>query len=782
MVARGFGGYQAVCESVFRTYGLPVYIGRKTDILQKPVIALVTQALKIASGDWLYANIFRYLKTNLTGMSLDDTDLLDNYCVTWNLRGETIWTREEPWQMNPRGYVADETDADREHAQKVDQLRRIAAAPLVQLRDQGKKAVTARDQVKALYAFLEEIELPERLGDKAKQLKEKGELQLAEEYQQLWGILVGALEQSYEILGDLPMGRDEFSELLALLLSQYDVSSIPVALDRITLGELEAVREKNLRVLVVLGASDDALPNLTPETGLFTTQERHEMAALGLELRDSSEEGVSRELHAVYLALTRPSERLILTYPMSTGEGKSRPSYLLTRISRLFQLDPVPERTLEGTFLASAPAPAFQLAMSGGQTKISAAARIVVGELEGWAQRLQEASRLVRLPRGMLSQASVSALFGETFNLSATRAEQYNACRFSYFMQFGLRAKPRKKAGFEAPEMGTLVHYILENVTKDVKAAGGFKVVKAQRCRELAELYMRKYTEQLLGTAKKSKRFLYLFGRLKETVERIVLDVAEELSHSDFEPLDFELRFAGDGDLPPAVLQSERMRMQLHGMVDRVDGWVRGDKLYLRVCDYKTGRKAFSLSDIWYGIGLQMLIYLFVLEEHGRERYQRDIVPAGVLYAPARDIILPMPRGSTDAEIEAKRADQLKRSGLILDDPEVIAAMEDKSVPSYIPVRYKNGIPDGALASAERLGKLGKYIRQLLTKMGDEMKKGSIDADPFKIGGKLAPCEYCAFVSACRFDEKKDRSRAIAALRSDEVWERLDRLDGAEQS
>ncbi len=462
--------------------------------------------------------------------------------------------------------------------------------------------------------------------------------------------------------------------------------------------------KRNLRLLIVLGCTDDKLPSFETPSGLFTAEERNELIRLGLDIRDGGDEGICRELHAVYLALTRPTDRLIITYPQSTGEGKSRPSFIVDRIRSAYGIEAVSERDLGEAFRACAPAPALRLALSGGDTEAGKAARICVGELDRWAERLDTVRRLVDSPRGSLSGSSVSALFGETFRMSATRAEKYNTCRFSYFMQYGLRAKPRRRAGFEAPEMGTLVHYILENVTREVRKAGGFKVAGTGKCMELAQLYMKKYTEELLGTAKKSSRFMYLFRRLRDTVERIVLDVAEELACSDFEPLDFELRFDRAGDLPPAVLEDGDMRLELSGMVDRVDGWINGDKLYLRVCDYKTGRKEFSLSDVWYGIGLQMLIYLFVLEKHGKQRYPYEIVPAGVLYSPARDIILTMRVTAGTMKSSANAPRSLKRSGLILNDPDVIRAMENKGSRGTFPSASKTACIRAASLPRSRSG------------------------------------------------------------------------------
>lgn len=777
IAAGDFEKYGTICESVFRLYGLPVYISGKTSIMHRSVVTLVTEALEIVTGGWRYGNVFRYLKTNLTGIGRDRIDLLENYCVTWNIRGESAWTGREPWTMNPRGYITERTEDDIKQLKLLEDIRREVAAPLKRLRENGRSAETARQQVLALYSFVEEIKLAERLSEISGQLLQKGERQLADEYGQLWDILVEALEQCEEILGDTPMDQEEFKELLGLVLSQYSVGTIPVAIDVISMGALESVREKNLKCLIVLGATDDALPGITGSVGIFTDEERRILNELGLELKGGDDEEICRQLYNVYAALTKPVRKLIVTYPQSSGDSKSRPSHVAERIAAIFNIKPVREPELGDEFKTAAPGPACQLALSGRDNDAARAAGIALSSHGEWAGRLEAVRRLTQAPRGSLSAGSVKRLFGETFNISATRIEKYNSCRFSYFMQYGLKARQRRKAGFEAPEMGTLVHYVLENIAREVEKLGGFKACGADVCRRLAGKYMDLYEKELLGDAKKSKRFMFLFARLRQAVERIVLDVAEELAHSDFKPLDFELSFARDGKLPPAVLENGNMHIEISGYVDRVDGWLKGDRLYLRVCDYKTGKKEFSLSDIWYGMGLQMLIYLFVLEKHGGERYGSEIVPAGVLYAPARDIILSLPRNTDMETIEKMRVRQLKRSGLILEDPDVIEAMENSEEPVRIPVKFKNGRPSGSLASAEQLGRLGKYIEELLIRLGDEMQKGSIDANPFVSGGILISCQYCEFKDACQFNEKRDLPRRYVNISSDEFWERLSQPD-----
>ena len=237
-------------------------------------------------------------------------------------------------------------------------------------------------------------------------------------------------------------------------------------------------------------------------------------------------------------------------------------------------------------------------------------------------------------------------------------------------------------------------------------------------------------------------RFRYLFDRLRRSVDLILRDVVGELAVSQFTPRDFELRFGlGPGELPP--LQAEGV--SLGGVADRVDGWVDGDTLYLCVADYKTGRRTFSLTDVWYGLGIQMLLYLFALEENGAGHYgTKNIVPAGVLYAPARDVLLRLPRSSTPEEIQRQRRDALRRSGLLLADPRVLQAREEGQDPQYLPVKYKDGEP--------------------------ALRSGSIQADPLCRNGSPTPCDWCPYAAACAFTEGEDRLRRMRKKQDEDFW------------
>ena len=343
-------------------------------------------------------------------------------------------------------------------------------------------------------------------------------------------------------------------------------------------------------------------------------------------------------------------------------------------------------------------------------------------------------------------------------------------------MTYGLKAKPRERARFRAPEVGSFVHYVLQHVAADAPE-GGLAAMTDERIGELTRAYTGSYIDEKLGGREgKSARFMYLYERLAAGVERIVRDMAAELRDSDFVPLDFELDLSRA--VPGAALEVPGGgSVRAVGVADRVDGWVHDGRLYLRVVDYKTGRKSFSLSDVYYGLGMQMLLYLFTLAGAGQERYGLETVPAGVLYIPARDDIISAESDMDDAEIAKKRREGLVRSGLLLADTEVLRAMEHEGAGPRLPVKWKDGVPTGdSLAGTEQLGALARHVEDTLKAIASELRSGSIEADPCYKSARDNACLWCDYASACRFadGEDGDGRRYLPTLKATRVWEMLE--------
>jgi ATP-dependent helicase/nuclease subunit B len=468
-----------------------------------------------------------------------------------------------------------------------------------------------------------------------------------------------------------------------------------------------------------------------------------------------------------------------VSWPASgaTG-GEKRPSFVVKRLKTMFSLDERTDST--GAFRLTAVKPAFELAASylndpGNRDAASAAAWFLQDPV--LADRLHAVEETARLGRGRLSVKQSSSLYGQELTMSASRIDKFYACRFLYFLQYGLNARPRKPAGFDAPTAGTFMHYVLENVARDIRDGAGFHNIGDDGIKALTHDYVSRYvSESLDGFKDKSSRFKYLFNRLASDAIFIVLDMVRELRCSDFVPLDFELEFSESGDLPAYTPSGKDVSVKIKGFVDRVDGWERDGKLYLRVVDYKTGKKTFSLSDILYGMNMQMLIYLFALCRSGAGLYGKTIVPAGVLYTPAREELVQAPRSTCQADIEAARSKKVRRSGMVLYDGDVIEAMEHGAAKNFIPVRLTKDGPSGdSLATLEQLERLSAHIDRMLLEIAGNVRKGSIQAEPYYKNQNDNACLFCDYSEACRFSEDDgDRRRFLRKLKTDDAWRQLD--------
>lgn len=761
--ARSMDRYREHVESIFIQYGIPVFQSEKTDILQKPVFTLITSAMDAVSGGYAYEDVFRYLKTGLAGLTQEECDRLENYVLTWNIWGSR-WNRK--WTMHPGGYHQTFTEEDEKVLGDLNALRQRVIRPLHTLGETTKKSV--REQVLSLYRFLEEIQAPEALEARTAHLLELGEPELARQYSQLWEIFCGGLEQCSSILGEMEVDFSEFARLLRLLLSRYSVGTIPASLDRVTAGDAQRLSNRSCKVLFLLGADDSSIPLVVPGQGLLTDRDRELLEDYGMELSPRMEEKLGREQTIVYTACAKPTHQLYVSWPAGGDSGgEKRPSFLVEKLCSLF-----PEA--EG-ICAVRPSPDELRAMAGRVPK----ARAALEAEESYGARFRRLDRAARWERGRLSPRAVKTLYGEKVAMSASRMDQYKSCHFAYFLRFGLNAKDRKPAGFHAPEYGTFVHYVLEHVLREVTARGGISQCSDEDIRVLTREMIQNYVmEELGGMEEQTPRFKYLFRRLQKNVISVVENVTAELRASDFQPIRFELGFGNGGELPPVEVKENGVTLRISGFVDRVDGWEKDGRLYLRVVDYKTGRKSFDLTEVWNGLGLQMLLYLFTLEEKGKRIFGTEPVPAGVLYLPVRDAIVSGNRGMDEADRQKLQDKALVRSGLILQESGVVEAMEHReSGMRFLPLRVSAStgkISGDALVSAEKLGRLKIHTENILKQICQEIASGNMDADPFWRGPAKNACLYCEYFRACQFEEKQDRRHWVEKLSNKDFWKKLE--------
>ncbi|MBQ1351344.1 MAG: PD-(D/E)XK nuclease family protein [Oscillospiraceae bacterium] len=776
VVARGFETYARWVDVVFARYGIPVFLSQMTDILEKPVISLVVAALDILEYGYEKEDVLRYLKTGLTHLTIEECDLLENYILCWEIRGKQFQTQ---WTMHPGGFGQEMTPEDEKTLDRLNLLREKFLAPLKRLG--GKRARTAREQALALYGFLEEIQLPQRLEQRSALLEEQNQKELAEEYRQLWEILCHGLEQCVEYLDDTAFTLQEFSALFSLVLSQYHVGSIPISMDRVTAGEAMRIGQQPVRYLLILGAAEEAVPSLEEPPGMLKEEDRVLLEGAGLLLSSTEEYRLLREMATIDAICAMPSDGLYLSYPMQgPGGQQQRPSFLFPRIRRLLPCAPFQREAdhMEEICMA-APYPALESVSLDPQnndawlTQLSAA-------FPEYAPAVAAVRRAAAAQMSPLSPQVVRALYDDRISMSASRLDRHQSCRFSYFMQYGLKAKPRRRAKFQAPEMGSLIHFVLEQVLIRGQKGNGVREMGPEDWKPVCKAAMAQYAETVLGGLdQKSPRFDYLFHRLEKTVFLIVENVMEELRASDFTPLSFELGFGPQASLPPIQIKVDGVTLSISGFVDRVDGWEQDGTLYLRIVDYKTGYRSFDLTEIWNGLGMQILLYLFALEKEGGRLYGRPVQPAGVLYLPARQVVISGSHNMTEQLRRSKVDAALRRRGLLLNSPQVLEAMEHckETGVRFLPIRVsaKTGQFSGdALVTAAQLEGLNRHLNRILHALAKELTGGEIAPNPWYRGPKQQACTFCPFASACQFDPVcGHRKRYFKKQKPENFWQQI---------
>ncbi len=740
--------YENPLELVFHRCRIPLYRSGKEEILQKTVISTVLSAMEAALEGFEQREVLRYLKSILSPLDPDTCDLVENYVITWGIRGSG-WGKE--WVRHPEGFSAEWTVFDQKRLADLNEARKIAVEPLTRLHEGFAQAKNLAQQVEALYEFLEEIRLAERLDGLAKELDGAGDNRGAQIQNQLWEILLTALEQLYDVLGESVWEPETFTRLLKLLLSQYDVGTIPTVLDGVTAGPVTAMRCSQVKHLIVLGAAEGALPGYGGSGGLLSDQERTALRALGVPLTGGAMEGIQAEFAEIYGVFCGARESVTV----SCAGGQ--PSYVYRRLAEMAggeeKATPelgaamnVPEEA--GAFLArwDQEAQAAELGLLDQYEKTSVGARYVMGPI---------------------SRENVRGLYGDRLRLSASQVDRQAECRMSYFLKYGLRAKERKEATVDPAEFGTYVHDVLEKTAGKVMEMGGFQEVSLEQTMEIAMVYSDAYAAAHFSGID-SQRIAYLFRRNRRELEMVVSELWKELKAARFQPIDFELGFGEDGKMAAIEVGTSAMGACLRGFVDRVDLWQEGGRHYFRVVDYKTGKKDFDYCDVFNGVGLQMLLYLFALEQDGYG------VSAGVQYFPARVPLLNVDGRLSPEEAEALRLKEWKRKGLLLQDEAVLDAMDPEQWARLSAVRKKDGTVSGDVATREQLKLLRSYIFRWLGNMVEDIASGNVQPNPYTRGSSHDACAWCPYGNICHKADLEGR-RNYKAMSAQEFWDAVEK-------
>lgn len=562
------------------------------------------------------------------------------------------------------------------------------------------------------------------------------------------------------------------------MMTSSDMGDLPGGLDRITIGDADRIRVSDKKVLFIVGANDGVFPAAAAHDFVLTDSERRTLKLSGLELNGDSVETAQKERLRVYSTVSIPKEMLFVSYSMSDFGGQSlMPSEIVTMTEKIVPMCNKTEiALLEPMYTIESRQSAFEwgAAHYSDDTVFARSVKKYLSEESLYSDMLESVNRAVTKSQIKFHEPQkAQKLFGKDMFITPSRVEEFYKCPFKYFCRYGINAKPVEKASFDYRQTGLYVHYVLERIFSRFGSSGIVKLTAAER-REAVKEETDNYIENHMGGVHNIReRELYAIRRSEKTVNEILERLVTEFSQGKFQTRDVELRIGFDEEVKPYVLNiGDGGKIYLSGVVDRVDTMdtANGEKTYLRVIDYKTGGKEFKLGDVMSGLNIQMLVYLMCLFENGRDKYG-NVVPAGILYVPARKGKNELPRDATREEINKKRKEQGKMNGIILDDPEVIEGMEGEEGGFISRISFDSqGKAKGSVFDMHRFKLLHKTIDDIVANMAGELHKGNVEAVPVCDGDYKNTCDYCEYKAVCCYEDGDE----YRTLFKGDPWEEME--------
>ena len=766
IVTRGIDRYDGVLDVMLEKYGIPHFVSRRVDIKNKPLIRLILLALTLISTNFRTEDMISYIKTGLCGITPSEVCALGNYADAWTIRGFARWN--EDFAMNPDGYTASFSEKSARVLDVVNDVRERVMTPLADFRAALRLAKNVREYSGALYNYLTALKIPEKLNDIAKQ-KRASDPSGAKEYEQLWSVLIDALDELSALMPELEVDGATFTELLGLIFDTTDIGRIPNTVDEVVSGDIALLRT-TAKHIYVIGANEGVFPLALSDDGVFRDFERDILASVGVALAPTTDVRATDERFAFYRALTSASESLTVIWSSSDLAGDAlKPSLGALRLRALFPhvkvarfaSEPI-ERRLEGR------GNLLEFAAEADGTPLGSAIMEYLREDETLCERSGRISTPLSNDSEMLTEETVKRIFGGDLALTQSRLDAYVLCHFSYFCKYVLKLNEMKKATFSAADIGTFVHHILEAFVSRAQREGTLTDIADDELDEMVEKIVSEYMQTICRVAPNfsGSRIAHLFERLRRSSRILCKNIAAEFSQARFKPAFFELpiRFPTPGEAtvePLSVKLSDGTSVYVYGVVDRVDVLQDEDKYYVRVVDYKTGSKEFSLENVSMGLDMQMLLYLFSIWKNGQSprsalkiAENAEIIPAGVLYFKAGVPTVTLDNEAAPEDVEAMVSDMLSRKGLLLEDDNVLRAMDAELSGKYLPVKIKkdgefSAASAASLTSLEGFKTLLSSIEDTVGSIGEEIKRGNAAANPLRINKRDA-CEYCAMRPICR--------------------------------
>jgi len=783
--------YQPVITHAFKDMEIPCFIDHKRSVMSNCFVDFIRSLLETIYQNLSYESVFKYLKSGLLDVERNDIDIIENYVIATGIRGASAWN--ERWTRQYKGL-------DEEELLAVNQIREIIIQEMWPVYEVFKdRSKTVSDCTKVLIDFITGKNIEEKLNNYSESFEAMDNLSLSREYKQVYSAVMELLDKLSSILGEEHMSAGEYLEVLDAGFDEAQLGLIPPSIDQVVVGDIRRTRLNRIKILFFAGVNEGVIPAPYKGGGLLTDDDKELLLEHDIELAPTKRQESFTEQFYLYAMLTKPSEHLYITLSKVDSSGNSmRESSLIDQITALFSTLKVVdlEALNDEQALISNEKDSLNYFISGLRSYADEAPSDVWRELFGWfkgseeykdtIEKLVDAALMIHSD-GALGRAAVKAVYGECLNNSVTTLELYASCAYAHFLTYGLKLRERQEYRLENPDLGIIFHNAIEMFSKQLEDTGydWFTIPDARRD-QLTDACVRKAAETFNHTILlDNARNQYLVMRLIRITKRTIWALQKQMKKGKFIPAAYEIAFDGESSIDTANIKlSEEAVLKLKGTIDRLDRYEDGENVYLKVVDYKSGSKKFDLVALYYGLSLQLVVYMNAAAMMEKNRNpDKQVIPAGILYYNIDDPMISREELLDDDanSLDQKILTELRMNGLVNDDMEIIRLMDGEfsSSSDVIPVALNR---DGSLnkrsgaISSGQFKALSEFTNQKIISIGKDIMAGKIDVNPY-LKGKQSACDYCKYSAVCGFDKAIDgyEYRRLMKLAAAEVWEYIEK-------
>lgn len=779
IVTGNIEGYASIVKRVFATYNIPYFIDEKVDVIHHPIIQYILSSLRAVNSGFKYEDVFKLVKTDLTPVKIKHSFELENYALSHGLRGKR-WLKVI------------------EDAPGLEEKKAALMMPLFALEEALKAAKDIKSLVTVLFEYMVEGGLADKIQVWIEGMKKKKALSHVQETTQVWNKVIEIFDQLVELEGTDEKNLKEFIMILEAGFTEIQLGLIPSSLDQVLVGTIERSRNNLVKHMYVLGLNDGVMPKKYSDEGLILEEEKLYLKSKGLDLETDAHQIMSRDYFSTYVALSKSSHHLHLSYALTDSEGKAlRPSLYIDKLKRVFPDLKEVSHLLETRSPVEAYTRQEHFNHLGRALRAYADGKTIdhqwFGVLNwyfkddewlGKSQALKD-SLFYNNRVSTLGRTSAKALFDLPLKASVSRLENYAKCPYAHFIKYGLKPQARKKHELKLPDIGLLFHQTLEAFDGWVHDNN-----KSWMALEEGEVYdvvdhlvhdlVANYNHYIFQS---SHRYEYLINKLIRVGKRAIWTLVVQIQQGEFQPYAHEIQFAlkgGPASVPPIMIGlANGEKVLLEGRIDRVDLYEKNGQTYVKIIDYKSGRQGFDLSNVYHGLQLQLMVYLnAILSNH--DFFKTDLLhPAGVFYFKIDDPLIES-ESLKEGEAQAALLSRMKMDGILLKDVDIACAMDknlrEKKKSEIIPFDMKK---DDTISSRSKVAEaqefigLIEHINGVIMEMGQGIHEGNIDMKPYKIKTKNG-CQICDYKSICQFDTSFGNTyRHLQTYKNEDVFEMI---------